>query len=320
MEPFPEIADFEIISCLGYGARSTIYAVSEKATKQVYALKRVVRKSPEDDRFLEQAEQEFNIASQFDHPVLRKSIRIIRKRKLLKTMELFLLMELVDGTSLDIQRPSKLTTLIKVFIQAAQGLSAMHRMGFVHADIKPNNILVNDQNKVKIIDFGQSCSIGTVKSRIQGTPDYIAPEQVGRGPLTPATDVFNYGATLYWCTTDHHIPTLIPRKNKNGVPVEPRGEAQAPHEINPAIPVPLSRLIMDCVQKLPTQRPQDFTTVIPRLELALSLSRSDSPLRMPKPELENLIPDSRDGSADESRDTSNDDSGAIDIDPSEFEK
>ena len=139
-----QIADFEIISCLGYGARSTIYAVSEKATKQVYALKRVIRKSADDDRFLEQAEQEFAIASQFDHAALRKSIRIIRKRKLLKTMELFLLMEFVDGISLDSQRPSKLTHLIKVFIQAAQGLTAMHRLGFVHADIKPNNFLVND--------------------------------------------------------------------------------------------------------------------------------------------------------------------------------
>ncbi len=320
MEPLPEIADFEIISCLGYGARSTIYAVSEKATKQVYALKRVIRKSADDDRFLEQAEQEFAIASQFDHPALRKSIRIIRKRKLLKTMELFLLMEFVDGISLDSQRPSKLTHLIKVFIQAAQGLTAMHRLGFVHADIKPNNILVNDDLKVKIIDFGQSCSIGTVKSRIQGTPDYIAPEQVGRGPLTPATDVFNYGATLYWCTTDHHIPTLIPKKNKNGIPVEARGEAQAPHEINPVIPVPLSRLIMDCIQKLPTHRPQDFTTVLPRLELALSLARSDSPLRAPRAELEERIPESRDDSNDESRDLGPGDSGAIDIDPEELGK
>lgn len=319
MEPLPEIADFEIISCLGYGARSTIYAVTEKATKQVYALKRVIRKSAEDDRFLEQAEQEFAIASQFDHPALRKSIRIIRKRKLLKTMELFLLMELVDGTSLDIQRPTKLTSLIKIFIQAAQGLGAMHRLGYVHADIKPNNILVNDENKIKIIDFGQSCAIGTVKTRIQGTPDYIAPEQVGRGPLTPATDVFNYGATLYWCTTDHHIPTLIPRKNKQGIPIETKGDARPPHEINPNIPVPLSRLIMDCVQTLPPHRPQDFSTVLPRLELALSLARSDSPLRAPPRDLEALIPDSRDGSSDDSRDLSNDDSGAIDIDPSELD-
>src|ERR1700744_1684412 len=136
MDPLPEIADFEIISCLGYGARSTIYAVSEKKSGQIYALKRVVRKSSDDDRFLEQAEQEFAIASQFDHPALRKSIRMIRRRKMLKTAELYLLMELFDGQSLDVHRPEKLSSLIRIFIQVAQGLGAMHRLGYVHADIK----------------------------------------------------------------------------------------------------------------------------------------------------------------------------------------
>ena len=244
MDPLPEIADFEIISCLGYGARSTIYAVSERKSGQVYALKRVVRKSADDDRFIEQAEQEYAIASQFDHPSLRKSIRMIRRRKMLKTAELYLLMELFDGQSLDVQRPEKLSSLIKIFVQVAQGLSAMHRLGYVHADIKPNNILVNDKFEAKVIDFGQSCAIGTVKTRIQGTPDYIAPEQVGRGPLTPATDVFNFGATMYWCCTDHHIPTLIPKKkDKSSVPTAPvneNKEPKAPHELNPQIPMPLS--------------------------------------------------------------------------------
>ncbi|MGN6369866.1 MAG: serine/threonine protein kinase [Phycisphaerae bacterium] len=302
MDPLPEIADFEIISCLGYGARSTIYAVSEKKSGQVYALKRVVRKSADDDRFIEQAEQEFAIASQFDHPSLRKSIRMIRRRKMLKTAELYLLMELFDGQSLDVQRPEKLSSLIKIFVQVAQGLAAMHRLGYVHADIKPNNILVNDKFVTKIIDFGQSCSIGTVKTRIQGTPDYIAPEQVGRGPLTPATDVFNFGATMYWCCTDHHIPTLIPKKkDKSSVPTAPvneNREPKAPHELNPQIPMPLSRVIMDCVQNRPSHRPQDFTAVIPRLELALTVAHVEGPLkRLSKESL--MIPESRDESKDD---------------------
>jgi len=129
---------------------------------------------------------------------------------------------------------------------------------------------------VKIIDFGQSCAIGTVKSRIQGTPDYIAPEQVGRGPLTPATDIFNFGATMFWCVTDRHIPTLIPKK-KSGVAQVDSRELKAPHELNPMIPMPLSRVIMDCVQNRPSHPPQDFSAVIPRLELALSVCRHDIP-------------------------------------------
>src|SRR5689334_10399654 len=125
MESLPDIPDFEVLSCLGYGARSTIYAVSEKKTGQVYALKRVTRRSSEDDRFLEQAEVEYSIASQFDHPALRKCFRLIKRRRLLKVSELFLLMELVDGTSLDVHKPSDLPTLIKIFTQVANGLGAM---------------------------------------------------------------------------------------------------------------------------------------------------------------------------------------------------
>ena len=157
MDPLPEIADFEIISCLGYGARSTIYAVSEKKNGQIYALKRVVRKSADDDRFIEQAEQEFAIASQFDHPSLRKSIRMIRRRKMLKTAELYLLMELFDGQSLDVQRPDVSSRPSSKFLsKVAQGLAddALW-LGYVHADIKPNNILVNEKFVTKIIhDFG----------------------------------------------------------------------------------------------------------------------------------------------------------------------
>ena len=73
----------------------------------------------------------------------------------------------------------------------------MHAMGYAHCDIKPNNILRNDQGDVKVIDFGQACKIGTIKQRIEGTPDYIAPEQVARRPISAQTDIYNLGALLF---------------------------------------------------------------------------------------------------------------------------
>ena len=258
-----------------------------------------MRHTADDDRFLEQAEQEFAISSQFDHPALRKSVRMIRRRKLLKVAELYLLMELFDGTSLDVQRPSDIASLIRIFLQVAQGLGAMHRLGYVHADIKPNNILVNENLQAKIIDFGQSCAIGTVKTRIQGTPDYIAPEQVGRGRLTPATDIFNFGATMFWCVTDRHIPTLIPKK-KSGVTQIDSRELKSPNELNPMIPMALSRLIMDCIQNRPSHRPQEFSAVIPRLELSLSVSHADTTIsRSSSANAVAGVPDSNDETGDE---------------------
>ena len=301
MEAPPDLADYEVISCLGYGARSTIYAVSERRTGQLYALKRVIRRGPEDDRFLEQAEIEYSISSQLDHPALRKTYRIIKRRNFLRVTELYLLMEMFDGTSLDIQRPNSMSSLIKIFTQVAGGLSSMHKAGYVHADIKPNNLLVDENGQVKVIDYGQSCSIGTVKSRIQGTPDYIAPEQVNRGPLTPATDIFNLGATLYWCTTDRHVPTLIPKKRQGVASVDK--QFVAPYELNLKVPLPLSRLIMDCVQNRPSERPPDMTTVISRLETALSVAKSMRREAKGQPgipkRLASAVPESKDDSHDE---------------------
>jgi eukaryotic-like serine/threonine-protein kinase len=271
MEILPEIPEFEVLSCLGYGARSTIYAVCEIRTKQVYALKRVVRRSAEDDRFFHQAEQEYAISSQVSHPVLRKSHRLIRRRRFFSTTELHLLMDMFDGTSLDVERPSGLKSLLEISCQVAEGLSALHKMGYVHADIKPNNILVDSTTRCKIIDFGQSCPVGTVKSRIQGTPDYIAPEQVALGPLTPATDIFNFGASLYWCVTDRHVPTVIPKKKISIGNIDSRALVP-PHDLNPRIPLPLSRLILECVENRPSARPGNMDEIYARLQLVLSAS------------------------------------------------
>ncbi len=187
--------------------------------------------------------------------------------------ELHLLMDMFDGSSLDSTRPESLQALIHIACQVAQGLGVMHKMGYVHADIKPNNILVNSETQCKIIDFGQSCAIGTVKSRIQGTPDYIAPEQVALGPLTPATDIFNFGATLYWCVTDRHVPTVIPKKKTSVANVDSR-TLIPPSELNPRIPAAFSRLILDCVENRPSNRPPNMDDVYHRLELVQSMTAS----------------------------------------------
>jgi eukaryotic-like serine/threonine-protein kinase len=280
-----KLLHYDVLERLGEGARSTIYAVRDPDTGKIFALKHVVRAEQKDIRFIEQMETEYDISRQFTHPNLRKSYELkINKTMLLKPAEAFLLMELVDGKPLDVRLPSNMIDIVDTFIQAAQGLKAMHAMGYAHCDIKPNNILRNDQGVVKIIDFGQSCKIGTVKERIQGTPDYIAPEQVSRRPISVQTDVFNLGATLYWALLGRHIPTLytVNKKGENSFLLDTR--IDSPQDLNPRVPPALSNLVMECISTRSQKRPSDMDQVITRLELAKHiLNKQSNPSPEPNP-------------------------------------
>lgn len=259
---------YEVLERLGEGARSVIYAVRDPNTRNILALKHVVRSETKDLRFVEQMEAEFEISRQFKHPALRRTFELkINKSMLLKINEAFLVMEYFDGKPLETGLPTGMIEIIDTFIQAAEGLKAMHQMGYVHCDIKPNNILRDNFGKVKVIDFGQSCKIGTIKDRIQGTPDFIAPEQVVRKPVTIQTDVFNLGATLYWAVTGRHIPTLytVNKKGENSFLLDTR--ITPPTELNPRCPLPVSNLIIECISTNPSRRPADMDAVIHRLEL-----------------------------------------------------
>jgi len=272
MNDLEQIAGYQVLAVLGHGASSTIYAVMDPRDQQVYAIKRVVRRTPSDQRFVDQAMVEHETAQQIDHPTIRKSHKIIRRRKVLKTSELLVLMEMVDATTLEQHRPESIRQTIRIFRAAAEGLEAMHRAGYVHCDIKPNNILVSGDT-VKIIDLGQSCPLATTKQRIQGTPDYIAPEQVLRRAITAQTDIFNLGATMYWCVTNRHIPTLIPRtqgRDELGVGLkEPVKELLPPGEINPKVPKALNALILHCLKTEPKERPRSMQEVADRLGIVL---------------------------------------------------
>ena len=153
------------------------------STGEVLALKRVVKRTSEDTRFLDQAINEHEVGSQFKHPAIRKILDIHRVKRWMSLKEIRVIMEYVKGQSVQQNRPTDVIEAVRVFLEVAAALGHMNTKGFVHADTKPNNIIVSAEGTVKVIDFGQSCPIGTVKSRIQGTPDFIAPEQVHRRPL-----------------------------------------------------------------------------------------------------------------------------------------
>ena len=260
-----ELFAFEVLDFLGEGARSDIYVVSEPQTRQLFALKHVVRKNAKDQRFIEQLETEFEVGRHVRHPNLRRCLELKANRSLLrKTEDAALLMELFDGTPLDVCPPRDLLETLECFIQTARAVHALHEMGYVHCDLKPNNILRAADGTTKVIDLGQAAKIGAVKTRIQGTADYIAPEQVKLQPVTEKTDVYNFGATLYWALCGCNLPTLFTlEKGENSFLVD--DQIPPPHAQNPKVPEPLSNLVMQCVKLNPEKRPE-MTEVIRRLE------------------------------------------------------
>lgn len=273
------VEGLRVMQELGQGAASVIYLVRDPRTHQIWALKHVHRADAKDDRFLQQAIYESEVAAQLDHPAIRKIERCIKRRHMLVNLtDVFLVMEMLDGISMDRKPPKNLDDAISIFIQVADAMQHMHTRGFVHADMKPNNILLvptREGPAAKIIDLGQSCTINTIKPRIQGTPDYIAPEQVHRRPITPKTDVYNLGATMYWTLTARNIPTALPKGDSLVSKLDDHliERAVPASSINPGVPQRLSDLIMMCIEVDPAQRP-DMQFVMDRLKLIRGSSRA----------------------------------------------
>jgi serine/threonine-protein kinase len=267
------IAGYRSISMIGQGARSIIYHVVKESTGQYFALKRVVRKGPDDQRFIDQVETEYRVSHGVKHDHLRYAVELHRSKKWLQTSQVLLVMEYVPGVTMDQHQPARLDHFLIIFRKVASGLGALHRHGFVHADIKPNNIVLGPEGLVKIIDFGQSCPIGHKKVRIQGTPDYIAPEQVRRLCLDARTDVFNLGATMYWVLTGQTYPTDLPQGYREGVAIVKAKRPLSPKDINDKVPLALSQLIMDCCKRNPNDRPADMRQVESRLKMVQTLWR-----------------------------------------------
>lgn len=261
-----ELFGYPVLGRLGVGAASVIYRVREPRSTRILALKHVIRRGEKDQRFLDQVLDEHRIGSQLDHPCIRHIGKLLKKRRILKVTELGLLMEHIDASGLDAVPRLRSIDVVRVFTQIAEAVSSMHEKGFVHADLKPTNVLVA-KNLVKVIDLGQACPIGTRKQRIQGTPGYIAPEQAHRKRITERTDVYNFGATLYWTMTREVIPTALPPGSMDGPargPIEPSRilAPQPMKELVDGVPAGLDELVAHCVQVSRGDRPSGMAPVI----------------------------------------------------------
>lgn len=267
--PEMRIGKFEVLGTLGRGAHSTILHVRRAEDFKQYALKVVPVGSPDERKFLEQAEHEFRVAKMLHHPNLAKVYALeTSKDWLFRVKESRSLIEYVPGKPLDEAGALPVPRLVRVFMKIAAGLAHMHRRGIYHADLKPNNILIAEGTyEPKVIDFGLAWLKDEPKDRVQGTPEYMAPETARKKTIDEKSDLFNFGATLYRAATFKLPPSAVPTPELG--PVDEKAWQRMlvpPEEINPNLPAGLASLIGECLAFRPSKRPPRAVEVQERLE------------------------------------------------------
>ncbi len=323
-----DIPNYRVLEKLGEGAETKIFRARCMRTGKDYAVKIIKVVKPEHSGFVDLLRAEHTIGSSIDHPIIRKvyELRILRQR--LRVRGAILFMEYVPGISMsarEFHRP--LPELLSLFRIVAEGLYEMHRAGYVHADLKPNNIMVTPEDEIKLIDLGQSSTIHEAKAKIQGTIDYMAPEQAQRGILDERTDVFGLGAALHRVLTGKAVLTQM---NQN-LDIHSQGlVGKRVSQINKPtmedLPLSITRLINDCCQSDPADRIRDMPSLIDRINLVQTVisrqaAQGDIIDDDPDYDLEEereaahgvLIEGALDDAVAEALDLDGDDDGSVDI-------
>jgi eukaryotic-like serine/threonine-protein kinase len=263
------IGKFQVVGTLGTGAHSTILHIRRTADSKHYALKVVDVTGPEDQKFVEQAEHEFKVASMMGHPNLIKVFALESVRDwLFRVRKVHLLIEYVNGKTLDTCPKLTVPRLVQVFKCVADAMVHMHRRGAFHGDLKPNNILLSRTGAVKVIDFGLAHLKGEDRDRITGTPEYMAPEQYKQHEVNERTDIFNFGATMYRLCT-WRLPPSVASAEDNGALIGPKiwdRLLKPVDEFNPKAPPALCDLIRRCLAYEPKNRPERVSEVQSELD------------------------------------------------------
>lgn len=257
------IGPIEVLAALGQGAKSNVMLVRREADANQYALKVVPVAKAREKKYLAQARQEFRVGQMLDHPNLVEVHAIETETDwLVRPKRVKLLIEYVPGQTLDRIAGATVEVLLPVFEQVADAVAYMHENGVVHADLKPNNIMLGP-GIVKVIDYGLARIDGEEPGRLQGTPEYMAPETASRKVVNELTDIYNFGATMYRLLTGLHPPSSV-----GTLPLTERAYRErfrAPCEVNAAIPLAVGELMEACLSFKPAERPQTMGEVYSEL-------------------------------------------------------
>ncbi len=258
-----KIGKFSVVDTLGSGAHSSILHVRRDEDGKDYALKMVPIDGKGDLKYLEQAKHEYRVGQMLNHPNLVKVYCLeLEQGWFSGPKKAKLLIEYVPGTTMDRLPLLRMPKLLRVFERIADALTHMHKQGVIHADMKPNNLILGRGTAVKVLDYGLAWIKGEPKDRVQGTPEYIAPETVGHKLVNERTDIFNFGATMYRLATLQLPPSCAPMGEGLKVTEKWYREQYRPvKELNAGLPAPLAELIDGCLSFNANKRPERMSQV-----------------------------------------------------------
>jgi serine/threonine protein kinase len=257
-----KIGKVHVLQTLGSGAHSSILHVRRDADSREYALKLVNIDGKDDLKYLEQAKHEYRVGQMLNHPNLVKVYCLeVESGWFSGPKKARLLIEYVPGKTMDTLPLQRMAKLLRIFERIADGVTHMHKQGVIHADLKPNNLILGRGTNVKVIDYGLAWIKGEPKNRVQGTPEYIAPETVEHKLINERTDIYNFGATMYRLVT-LQLPPSHAAAGGFGLGEKLFHEQLKPvRKINPLVPPALGDLIDQCLMWNANKRPERMSEV-----------------------------------------------------------
>jgi serine/threonine protein kinase/tetratricopeptide (TPR) repeat protein len=258
---------YQIIEELGRGGMGRVYKAQDTELKEKVALKLISPDVSADKNTVERFQNELRIARKIVHQNVGRMYDLGKEEG-----RHFITMEYVEGQDLKslIRQSRQLTigTAVSIAIQVAEGLAEAHRLGVVHRDLKPGNIMIDRDGNARIMDFGIARSLkekGITGAGVMiGTPEYMSPEQVEGKETDQRTDIYALGVILYEMVTgrvpfEGDTALAIAVKHKTEAPKDPR-------EFNSQICEELSRIILRCLEKDKEKRPQSAGELRSELE------------------------------------------------------
>ena len=260
---------YEILERIGSGGMADVYKGKDHKLNRFVAVKVLKSDYRSDEVFIQKFLSEAQAAAGLMHPNVVNVYDVGQDRGLY-----YMVMELVEGISLKdyIEKKGQLSAkeTISISIQMVTGIQAAHNQHIIHRDIKPQNIIISKDGKVKVTDFGiarATTSTNTISTNVMGSVHYTSPEQARGGIVDEKSDIYSAGITMYEMITGH-----VPFDGDSTVSVaikHLREEITAPSKEVPDIPYSLECIIMKCTQKNTSMRYQNCQELINDLKRSL---------------------------------------------------